>query len=432
MGNYCSNRRRNGDSFDSQHVELNMENIIVNELEDRGVNTEMPMLKYSDRGEEEKIMIKLALRGKIFTVDRNVLLNVSGTYFSGLLSSGVWQPNSDGVYIVDRPSEGFDRILECLSTGKLDCHGLTDNEIDCVYDNLDYFLIPFTRLWDYSMVSQIENVYFKVHLVLHDERVCGETNDCGICIYNMDTNMIEKSMQGHTYNIHVIIQLEDGRICSCSDDGTIKLWNIDSGQCELIIHGHTHHVYCVIQLMDGRLCSGSEDNTIKLWNKDTGSCELTIVTNYFLLSMAQLRDGRICSGDIHGNVNIWNIATGVCDMTLNEHASVIFAITVIDEVRVCGGSGINTIKICNISTGVCEKTLFGYSDCVRDVILLEDGRICSITDGTYGILKIWNIETGVCDLTVRVGYRASKVVQLHDGRLLLCNAHTCVVHIIGG
>jgi BTB/POZ domain len=87
--------------------------------------------------EPEELMIKLELRGKIFTVAKERLIKVVGTYFYGMLSSGVWQPNSDGVYIIDRPSEGFDRILECLSTGKLDCKGLSDYEMDCVYENLD-------------------------------------------------------------------------------------------------------------------------------------------------------------------------------------------------------------------------------------------------------------------------------------------------------
>jgi BTB/POZ domain len=76
-------------------------------------------IRYTNDKQEERWMIVLELRGKIFTADRDVLMNASGTYFSGMLSSGVWQPNSDGVYVIDRPSEGFDRILECLSTGKL-------------------------------------------------------------------------------------------------------------------------------------------------------------------------------------------------------------------------------------------------------------------------------------------------------------------------
>jgi hypothetical protein len=52
-------------------------------------------IRYTNDKQEERKMIELELTGKIFTVDRNILMNVKGTYFSGMLSSGVWQPNSD-------------------------------------------------------------------------------------------------------------------------------------------------------------------------------------------------------------------------------------------------------------------------------------------------------------------------------------------------
>jgi WD40 repeat protein len=238
-------------------------------------------------------MIKLELRGKMFTVDRNILLNVKGTYFTGLLSSGVWQPNCDGVYVIDRPSEGFDRILDCLETGKLDCKGLTDYEIDCVYDNLDYFLIPVIRLWDYSKKINLEDIKLLIRLQLKDGRLCGRTENGRICIYNMDTNITEMTLEEHTDIIYAIIQLEDGRICSSSNDGTfIKLWNIESGRCNLTINGHTDVVNCVIQLIDGRLCSGSYDRTIRVWNKDTGVCERTFNTGDYVCSIAQLRNGK--------------------------------------------------------------------------------------------------------------------------------------------
>jgi hypothetical protein len=50
-------------------------------------------IRYTNEQHEERKMIELELTGKIFTVDRNILMNVSGTYFSGMLSSGVWQPS---------------------------------------------------------------------------------------------------------------------------------------------------------------------------------------------------------------------------------------------------------------------------------------------------------------------------------------------------
>jgi hypothetical protein len=132
-----------------------------------------------------------SLRGKIFTAAKDRSVKVIGTYFYGMLSSGVWQPNSDGVYVIDRPSEGFDRILQCQSTGKLSCKGLTDY--------LDYFLIPFTRIWDYSKAFLIEGLDLRMFLQLEDKRLCGSTNRNSMCIYDTNANMIESNMKGHSY-----------------------------------------------------------------------------------------------------------------------------------------------------------------------------------------------------------------------------------------
>jgi WD domain, G-beta repeat/BTB/POZ domain len=379
-------------------------------------------------------MIKLELRGKIFTVDRNILMNVKGTYFDSMLSSS-WQPNADGVYVIDQPHEGFDRILDCLATGKINCKGLTDHEIECVYYNLDYFLIPFTRVWDYSIVNPIEHIVLHNCIQIKDGRLCGSKfskywseRDYSIKIWNMDTNIMERSLEGHTSDITCIIHLRDGRICSSSQDKSIKIWNTESGVCELTCIGHTDMATCVIQLIDGRLCSSSKDSTIQIWRSDTGVCELRINTGY-RFCIVQLRDGRICSGDSLGNMNIWNITTGLCEMALDGHFTAVTAIVVIDELRVCSCSMVETVNVWNVSSGVCERALEplegvlrGLHDYVADMVLLFDGRLCGVLNNKS--MQIWNVERGVCELRVTVTSSLSleRVIQLHDGRLVISDS----------
>ena len=48
------------------------------------------MIKLNSNARGEKIMIRLELRDRIFIVDKGIHLNVTGTYFYGLLSSGAW------------------------------------------------------------------------------------------------------------------------------------------------------------------------------------------------------------------------------------------------------------------------------------------------------------------------------------------------------
>jgi WD40 repeat protein len=366
------------------------------------------------------MIIKLELRGKMFKVDRDVLMNVPGTYFSGMLSSGAWQPNGDGVYVIDRPSEGFDRILECLSTGKLNCSGLNEHEVECVYANLDYFLIPYTREWDYTKVNRIEGLDLMVRLVLNDGRLCGSPSYKSVCIYNMDTSAIERRMDGHTDYICGIIQLKDGRICSCSWDKTIKLWNFENGTCELTLTAHKNKVLCIIQLSDGRLCSGSSDGTIRLWLKDSKACKFIIGTADSTYSLIQLKDSRLCSVNESGQIRLWDLKTGLSDTTINGNSGWIWAIEVADKQSILSCSRDETMALYNPTSGVCEKTSKAHTNMVRDMILLLDGRLCSVSED--GTLKICNMETGVFDLDLHVsGNSLYKVIQSNDGRLVVCD-----------
>jgi BTB/POZ domain len=409
---------------------------ILDELDRRAMEySELLSLMKAKEEEDKKrrdsveSMMKLNLRGQVFDTTKYTLLNGDSTYFSILLSSNLWELDGNGEFFIDRCGHGFDRILDYMSTGVLSTEGLNRYDEDCVYSNLEYFKINYPlRVWDYSRFARIENLNLMICLQLQDGRLCGFTYDrsCCICIYNMDTNIIEEMIKVDTdCSISSIIQLEDGRLCSFPHNYTIKLWNIEqSGQSEPTIEGHTYIVFSAIQLLDGRLCSASGDRTIKVWNKDDGACELTINTLDSPYPIVQLRDGRICSGNYH--MTLWNINTGARYLTLFGKSSTIYCTIIIDELRICSGDSDSKIKIWNASSGLCEKTLQGHKGWILDMMLLLDGRLCIVTDD----VKIWNIETGVCDLTIYASARPCKVVQLHDRRIVVTDG-SLVVYIIG-
>jgi WD40 repeat protein len=376
-------------------------------------------------------LMKLNLRGQVFDTTKYTLLNGDSTYFSILLSSTTWELDGNGEYFIDRCGNGFDRVLDYMSTGLLSTEGLNRYDEDCVYDNLRRFKIPHkSRVWDYSRVFQIENLDLEVYLQLQDNRLCGSTDEHSICIYNMDTYLKEKTMKGHTQDIRDIIQLKDGRLCSCSSDTSIKLWDIGSGLCNLTINGHIGVVCCVLPLIDGRLCSGSYDQTIRIWDNDSGACQLKINARSSIFRIVQLRDGRIWGRDNEVHIRLWRlrISTGVFDMALHGHTSFVSAIVVVDDLRICSCSYDNTIKIWNVSIGVCQRTLEGHTCDVYDMVLLLDGRLCSVSEDCS--IRIWTIETGVCDLTVYAGDTAlNKVIQLKDGRLVVSDIG--LLYIIG-
>jgi tricorn protease-like protein len=76
-------------------------------------------------------------------------------------------------------------------------------------------------------VNHIESLKMGAHIQLSDGRLCGSNDNHKICVYNMDTNMVE-TMRHSTGNYKALILLQDGRICSCSHDESIKIWNTES------------------------------------------------------------------------------------------------------------------------------------------------------------------------------------------------------------
>jgi BTB/POZ domain len=189
----------------------------LDELDRRAIVYEVLYKSMKETEKEDKIRrdkvesnIKLNLRGKLFDTSKDILLKTVCTYFYLLLSSPFFELDCDGAYFIDRPSIGFDRILKYLNTGALSLEGLNKYDVDCMYDNLDYFKITHIAQIDCSRGSSVEGLRMDVLLQLRDGRLCGRTNDSDIHIWSMDTNMIEMTMKGHTGYLSEIIEHADG------------------------------------------------------------------------------------------------------------------------------------------------------------------------------------------------------------------------------
>jgi BTB/POZ domain/WD domain, G-beta repeat len=403
-----------------------------------------------DNFEKIDSIIKLNLRGTIIEVSKDIIANVEGSNLYEIVSSSAFKLDENGEFFIDRCGLGFDRVLEYMSNNILVTKGLNRYDEDCVYNNLEYFKIPHKSRMDYSKVSELDLPFDKLdhylHLQLQDGRICCAVGTdelpYTICLYNMTTEDIETTLEGHSNIIQSFVQLADGRLCSCSHDSTIKIWLLDSGVCQLSIEDTGYVVDGIIQLQDGRLCCGSSVGTgsgkIEIRNIETLASDLTIFTaeTGYIYAVAQLQDGRICSGHTSGSIKLWNSATGAMERVLNGHTDSVNGIVVIDELKIWSCSADNTIKIWNLSTGICEISLGGSKssggfqiDAVTDMILLLDGRMFSVSGN--GHTKIWSTDTEVCDLTIQVcDMFLLRVFQLQDGRIIVSDFEN-QVYILG-
>jgi hypothetical protein len=98
------------------------------------------MEAYMNNSIEETAAVTLNIRGTLFVVDTKYLDNI---FFHILINSD--PAPIRGHYFIDRPFEGFDRILNAMRGEAISYEGLNDYEAQCIDANLKYFQLPYPR-----------------------------------------------------------------------------------------------------------------------------------------------------------------------------------------------------------------------------------------------------------------------------------------------
>jgi hypothetical protein len=91
-------------------------------LEHKYQQLEMISQFIRNRLESVDSLVRLNLRGKVVVVEKEALLNAGLSCFTVLMCS---EPrDTDSGYFIDRPYDGFDRIVSCLQGGDLSLNRL--------------------------------------------------------------------------------------------------------------------------------------------------------------------------------------------------------------------------------------------------------------------------------------------------------------------
>lgn len=369
-------------------------------------------------------IIKLNVRGKVFEVSRDTLLKVKNTYFTGLLPSGAWLPDADGSYSIDRPSTGMENILEYMRTGKLSLTGLDNEEKECVYSNLDYFLVPYARQWPFTGFIDLEG-FERVQGVceIDNAKLCGATAN-SLVVWDLAAGALHQTMSdcqfsdaesysgnddGLDFDAFKIVSLGGDQVCTHLN-GDTKVWCLDSASCK---HSWKHDadIKHMIVLHDGRLCLGYE-KCLQLVNVNTGVVELTIPLEGPLKDLVQMSAShRICIA-LPATIQLWDISTESFVSSVSVNAFLCKMI-ILDESRVCCMG--DTIHVYDVNTGEELMKLGGSGD-KCSICALPDGRVCS--NAWDFSVKFWDVSTG--KVVKRLSYEEDVVYPfflLRDGRL---------------
>jgi len=104
------------------------------------------------------------------------------------------------------------------------------------------------------------------------KKAVSAADDCTLKLWDLQTNQVIFSFEGHTRPIKALVISPDGKtVISGSDDHTLKLWDLQTGKEIHTFKGHKDWLTTLAISPDGeKAISASRDNTLKLWNLQTG------------------------------------------------------------------------------------------------------------------------------------------------------------------
>ena len=111
-------------------------------------------------------------------------------------------------------------------------------------------------------------------------RLASGAGDNFILIWDLLTQKVVMTLEGHSSDVRTVIQLKDGLLCSGGADHSLRIWDIgvtvskdksamDLGKIQpkvTVEEAHKDEIRSIRQLNDGRLCTCSNDHTLKLWD----------------------------------------------------------------------------------------------------------------------------------------------------------------------
>ena len=234
--------------------------------------------------------------------------------------------------------------------------------------------------------SPINNIAFSPNNPL----LASASADSTIQLWNLNTNALQATLQGHTSDVLNVAFSPDGSLlASGGADGLVGLWNPVTETLQATLQGHTSDVLDVTFNPDGSLlASGGADGTVRLWNPVTETLITTLEAHMdSVSSVAFSPDGSLlASGSADGLVSLWDLHTETLS-TLGHESPVLSVAFSPDSDLLATGSADGVARLWDPHVPEHKATL-GHESPVQSVAF--DGNTL-VTGSQDGSVRRWEI-----------------------------------------
>ena len=259
-------------------------------------------------------------------------------------------------------------------------------------------------------------------------------NSNNLNIINLNTNVLVKTLKGHTEPIKCFVIYQLTKVISGSEDKSIKIWDLNSSKCLQTLLGHTGVVSSLLLLKPNLDClaSGSIDKTIKIWSLTNFTCLFTLVCHFGqVLCLDQIKENThgsnfLLSGLFNGSIRVWNVLKQDCVRVIRGHVGGVSCLKVLlDRNLFASGSWDRLIKIWNVCNGQCVKCLDELPYSILDLELLSHSNKLISCSGDL-TLRMWDLNTFSCEIistNLVTSLKVSQMSNQENDDMLVCASY---------
>lgn len=219
-------------------------------------------------------------------------------------------------------------------------------------------------------------------------------------LWNLDTGVLIRSMDGHDNAITDVVYTPDGRtVVSASTDNTVIQWNISNGSRLATFKAHAASVWGVDVSADGaRLLSASFDGTARLWDL-TRSEEIQRYVGHTgaqsVVAVFGPNDETVVSGSYSDfSVRLWDRFSGLTIQEFRGHEGRISDVAIsADGRRILSAAWDSKVILWDAATGQSIRVLEGHTGEAQAVRFLANDTQ-ALSSSTNGGIILWNLDTG--------------------------------------